>query len=170
MKNLIALCAAVLLLVFEANAQQSNQSVQQPETKVLRVEAEKTLDLKAEDLAKLQRRELHVKDHDGKETVYSGVDLHDVLKLANARIGGNQLRGKELANFLIVEAADDYKAVFALAELDADFTDKIVLLADKRDNKDLSKNEGHWQIIVPDEKKHGRWVRQVVRLRIAKAN
>ncbi len=37
-----------------------------------------------------------------------------------------------------------------------------------RDGKPLGAREGPYQIVVPGEKKHARWVRQVVGLRIGK--
>lgn len=138
---------------------------------VLHVEVEsgKTLDLTAKDLAKFTRRDVRAKGHDEKESTYSGYSLSDILLAAGAKIGKDELRGKELAAYLLVEAADGYKATFAIAEISADFTDKIILLADTRDGKPLPSNEGGWQIIVPGEKKHGRWVRQVIALKLKKA-
>ena len=82
---------------------------------------------------------------------------------------GKDLRGKAMALFVVVEASDGYRAVFALAELDTEFTDRVILLADRRDDKPLSGQAGRLQVIVPGEKKHARWVRQVVRLKVGGA-
>jgi hypothetical protein len=54
-------------------------------------------------------------------------------------------------------------------ELAPSFTDRTILLADRRDGKPLSDREGPLQVIVPGEKKHARWVRQVVRLVVGRA-
>ena len=35
-----------------------------------------------------------------------------------------------------------------------------------RDGKPLDAKQGAWQIVVADDKKHGRWVRQVTALKI----
>ena len=51
--------------------------------------------------------------------------------------------------------------VFTLPELDSLFTDKVVLLADRRNGKPLSEKEGPVRIVVPDEKRQARWIRQV---------
>lgn len=133
------------------------------------VENGKSLRLAAADFAKLARKEVKAKDHDGKESVYSGVELREILLLADAKFG-KDFKGAQLANFVLIEAADGYKALFAAAELDAGFTDKSIILADTKDGKPLPDTHGPWQMIVPDDKKHGRWVRQltVVRLRSAK--
>ena len=77
---------------------------------------------------------------------------------------GESLRGKRLQEFLVVEAADGYKAVFALPEIDPAFTDRVIILADRRDGVRLTDKEGPWQIVVPGEKRQARWVRQVVAL------
>jgi len=137
---------------------------------LLTVDGEVTTPLKltAADLAKLPRRSVRAKGHDGKEASFDGVELGEVLKLAGVKLG-EQLRGKELALFLIVEAADNYRAVFCLPELDHGFTDRIILLADLRDGKPLSEKEGPLRLVVPDEKREARWVRQVVTLTVRRS-
>lgn len=126
------------------------------------------LKLTAADLAKLPRRSVSAKGHDGKEASFDGVELSDILKLAGVKFG-EQLRGKDLALFLVVGAFDNYRAVFALPELDHAFTDRLVILADRRDGKPLSEKEGPIRIVVPDEKREARWVRQVVTFTIRRA-
>jgi DMSO/TMAO reductase YedYZ molybdopterin-dependent catalytic subunit len=124
--------------------------------------------LTADDLAKLPHRSVQTKDHDGKDVAFEGVELAEVLKLGGVKFG-EQLRGKELALFLVVDAADGYRAVFALPELDHAFTDRIILLADRRDGKPLAEKEGPLRIVVPDEKRQARWVRQVTTLTIRRS-
>jgi len=68
-----------------------------------------------------------------------------------------------------VEAADGYRVVFAVAELDPASTDRVVLLADRRDGKPLVGAQGPLRIVVPDEKRHSRWVRQVISLKLRRA-
>lgn len=121
--------------------------------------------LKTADIAKLPRKELRAKGHDGVESTYSGVELRDILSPAGAKFG-KDLKGPAIAQYLIVEAADGYRAVFSLTELEPEFTDKTVILADRRDGKDLGDGSGPWQIISTGEKKHGRWVRQVISLKV----
>jgi hypothetical protein len=91
--------------------------------------------------------------------------LADVLRLGGIEFG-ETMRGKRLALALLVEAADKYQVVFALSELDAGFTERIILLADKREGQPLSEKEGKYRIVIPDEKKQGRWVHQVVSFKI----
>lgn len=68
-----------------------------------------------------------------------------------------------------MDAADGYRAVFALPRLDHAFTKRVILLADRRDGKALSVMEGPLRVVVIDEKRQGRWVRQVISLSIRRA-
>lgn len=72
---------------------------------------------------------MSAKDHDGKDTSFEGVELGEVLKLVGVKFGEG-LRGKSLALFLVVAAADGYRAVLALPELDHAYTERVVLVAD----------------------------------------
>lgn len=139
-------------------------------TQVLNVggEVAHPLKLSAADLAKLPRQTVSAKDHDGKTATFEGVALVEILRLAGVEFG-EKLRGKSLALFLVVDAADGYRAVFALPELDPAFTDQTIILADRRDGKALSEAEGQWRIVVPNEKRPARWVRQVVTLTLRRA-
>ncbi len=125
------------------------------------------LALSGADLAKLKRQTLQAKRHDGVESQYEGVPLVDILAKAGVPVGNN-LRGPAMALYLVVEASDGYRAAFALAELDPAFTDRVILLADRRDGQPLSARDGPLQIVVPSEKKHARWVRQVIKLKVGR--
>jgi hypothetical protein len=113
-----------------------------------------------DDLARLPRREVRARDRDGTEATFAGVALVDLLRLAEVPLG-EKLRGSNMALYLLVEAADGYRVVFALPELDPAFTEHVVLLADHRDGQPLTTTEGPLRLVVPDEKRHARWVRQV---------
>ena len=49
------------------------------------------------------------------------------------------------------------------------FNDRTIIVAETRDSKPLAAAEGRWRVVVPDEKRHGRWVRQVVSLNVRRA-
>jgi len=101
----------------------------------------------------------------GTSAVFEGVELKSVLEKAGI-VFGDSLRGKRLASYLLVEAADGYRVVIALPELDPAFNDKQFLLAFIKDGKPLDKKEGPYRIVIPDEKRMARWVRQVSTLKI----
>lgn len=156
---IVTFCAAVPAL---AQAGQSEPPVAKISLRVTG-EVERQLTLGAEELAKLPRRSVRAKEHSGKEAEFEGSPLVEILMLAGVKFGEG-LRGKNLELYLVVEAADGYRAVFALPELDPAYTDKIILLANKRDSKPMDAKEGPLRIVVPDEKRQARWVRQVTGL------
>ena len=138
-------------------------------TLAVTVEGGKSSKVTVADFAKLPHKELKAKDHDGVEATYSGVELREILAASGAKFG-KDLKGPMVAQYLVVEAADGYHAVYSLTELDPDFADKVVILADKKDGKPLDAKNGTYQVIASGEKKHARWVRQVTALyvRLAK--
>lgn len=81
----------------------------------------------------------------------------------------NSLRGKALSLYLLAVAADGYRAVFALPEIDPAFTDLRIYLVWKRNGKALTETEGPFRIIVPNERRAARWVKQVRALEVRQA-
>lgn len=61
----------------------------------------------------------------------------------------------------MVNAADGYRVVFALAEFDTEFGNAGAVLADRRDGKALDAKEGPFRLVIAREKRAGRWVRQM---------
>lgn len=98
-------------------------------------------------------------------STFEGVSLRALLEKGGISFG-ESIRGKRLASCLLVEAADGYRVVFALPEIDPDFTDKKVILAFLKDGQPLDAKQGPYRIIVPDEKRLARSVRQVTTLKI----
>jgi DMSO/TMAO reductase YedYZ molybdopterin-dependent catalytic subunit len=121
------------------------------------------------EFGKLPHIEHRAKDHDGQEHTYTGVPLSSLLQRVAAPMSG-QLRGKALASYLLVSATDGYKVVFALPELDSLFAKQVIFLADQRDGKPLPPEQAPYRIVVPQETKQARWVRQVTMLKVQSAN
>ena len=96
------------------------------------------------------------------------MELIENLRLAGVP-SGEGLRGKNLSLYLVAEATDGYRAVFALPELDPAFTNQVILLADHKNGNSLSTTEGPLRIFIPDEKRQARWVRQVISLTVRRA-
>jgi hypothetical protein len=103
----------------------------------------------------------------GTPATFEGVPLKSLLEKAGVGFG-ETLRGKRLASCLLVEAADGYRVVIALPEIDPAFADKQVTLAFLKDGKPLDQKEGPYRIVIPDEKRMARWVRQLTSLKIVK--
>ena len=91
----------------------------------------------------------------GSSATFEGVALRAVLEKAGVEFG-HSMRGKLLASCLLVEAADGYRAVIALPELDPDFTDKQVVLAYLQDGRPLDEKSGPYRIVIPEEKRMAR--------------
>ena len=128
-------------------------------------EVKSPLTLTVAELKNLPTSTITVAEHDGTTAKYDGVFLHDILNRAGVPFG-ESLRGKDMQLCLLVKAADGYKAAFALAELDPAVTDKKVLLAFRRDGKELDNELGPLRLVIPDEKRHSRWVRRVTELEV----
>ncbi len=128
-------------------------------------EVSQPLSLTVEALGKFKKTELKAKDKDGKEHRYTGVACADLLREAGVTLGP-ALRGKHLAKYVLVEAADGYRAVFALPELDPEFAREVVLVAYRVDGQALPAGEGPFRLVAPADKKHARWVRQAAAIQV----
>ncbi|QES88396.1 molybdopterin-dependent oxidoreductase [Rhizosphaericola mali] len=119
--------------------------------------------LTLENLHLFPKIEVNFIDKVGNKHVYGGYSIQSILTKAGATMGTN-LRGKNLSKYVIAKCADGYKVLFSLAELDSNFTDRVVIIADEMDGKVLPKEKGPLRIIVPDEKKPARSCFQLVEL------
>ena len=123
-------------------------------------EVTKPLSLTETDLQKFPQTTVTRKDKDGKDHVYNGVLLATILEKAGVTLG-KDLKGKNLTKYVLLGARDGYHVIFALAELEKDFTDRLIILADTIDGKPLTEADGPFRVIVQDEKKPARCIRQV---------
>ena len=117
------------------------------------------------DLAKLPRVKAKVTIHDNPQAEYEGVRLSEVLQSQGVLLG-KDLKGPRVANYLLLEAEDGYRVVLAIAEVDPATTDKLVLLADRKDGAALPEKEGPWRLVIPDEKRPARWIRMIKRISV----
>jgi hypothetical protein len=125
----------------------------------------------ASELHRLLRVEVRTPDpHDpGKEIVYSGTPLAEVLKAGGLPLDSDMAAIREtVAMTVLVAAIDGYRAAFSFAELEPELADRIILLADTKDGQPLSPHEGPFRIVVPGEKRPVRWVRQVSAVTVRK--
>lgn len=126
------------------------------------------LRLGAADLKAMTRVKVTAKDHDGIAREYDGVALQTLLGKAGVP-QGSELRGKNMTLMVVAEASDGYRAVFSLAELDGDFAGVQVVVADSEDGKPLDAQHGPLRLVVPGDKRQGRWVRMLKNLSVQKA-
>jgi hypothetical protein len=125
------------------------------------------LSLTADDLAKMSRETVSVPAPDGTKIVYEGVTLLAVLQKAGAPFG-KQLRGKVLSSYVLAKATDGYQVIFTLGELDPDFGNESILVADKRDGKPLPDKQGPFRLVCPNDHEGARSVRMLQTLEIVR--
>jgi hypothetical protein len=121
---------------------------------------EQTITVSAETLAGLPRVKVEAREHDGPTATYEGVLLGSILERAGVP-RGEKLRGKALRTIVLITATDGYEVVFTLPDTDPAFTDRLIVLADKKDGKPLPEKEGPFRIVAPSEKRPARWIRNV---------
>jgi len=142
---------------------------QAPPAAVLAVQGDiaSPVSLTADDLAKMPRQTVSVPAPDGTKIVYEGVTLLAVLQKAGAPFG-KQLRGKVLSTYVLAKAMDGYQVVFTLGELDPDFGNETILVADKRDGKPLADKQGPFRLVCPNDHEGARSVRMLETLEIVR--
>jgi len=119
------------------------------------------LTISAADLKKTARTTLHVTNpHNHQEETYEGVPLAVLLQQAGVP-HGEQIRGPWMAACVVAEAADGYRVVFSLAELDSGFLDSDVHVADTMNGAPLAATEGPFKLVAPHEKRPARWIRML---------
>jgi DMSO/TMAO reductase YedYZ molybdopterin-dependent catalytic subunit len=112
-------------------------------------DVEKPLSLTLDDLRHLPRKTLKVMSpHEKKEETYEGVLVTELLKRARVPQGA-QLRGAAMATYVQAAAADGYRVIFSLAELDTDFQDSDVIVADTMNGAPLDDKPGPFRLVAP---------------------
>lgn len=163
MKTIIKRCIGSYLLTFALFTSLFAQTIS------VTGEVKTPLTLTASDIQALERAEVTAKDRDGKEHRYAGVSLVAILRKAGVTLGG-ELRGENLSKYVIAKAGDGYEVLFSLAEVDAEFSGRTILVADSVDGAPLTQGVGPFRLVVPDEKRPARWIRELksIEIRFAK--
>jgi DMSO/TMAO reductase YedYZ molybdopterin-dependent catalytic subunit len=130
-------------------------------------EVRNRLDLSLVDIAAFPRQTISVTDEKGTQVEYEGVPVAEILHRAGAPLG-KDLKGPNMALGLIARASDGYRVLFSLTEFDAAFSERVILLADRRDGKPLDSREGPLRIVVPGDRRHARWIRGVTTLEVVR--
>lgn len=160
-----------LALAFSCAAQQSAPAEKITGPAEFKVGGDVTapLTVTAADMKQMPRTTLAVVNaHNKKSEVYQGVRLALLLDKAGLP-RGEKLRGPLMTTYVLVEAADGYRVLFSLAELDSSFLDSEVIVADTLDGSPLTGDEGPYKLIAPHDKRPGRWIRMVKSITIARA-
>lgn len=153
----LALAASLLLAPLAAQAQDVTVVGLDGRTKVMT----------PADLADIPRAKVTV-TRGGKDRIYEGPLLIYLLREVGAPAGA-RLHAEAMRNYVAVTAADGFLAVYALAEVDKDFHDGTVILADTVDGAKLDAKEGPYRTVVAGDKKASRSVYKAVKVELRKA-
>ena len=74
-----------------------------------------------------------------------------------------------MAMYVVVEAADNYRVTFSIAELDSGILDSEVLVADTMNGAPLGSGEGPFKLVAPHDKRPARWVRMLKSITVVQA-
>ena len=120
--------------------------------------------LHAADWAPLPHDTMRVRFHDQPAELYSGVPLSALLQQMGVRT--DSLRGKSLTLRVVIEAADGYRIVLALSDLDPTLGGRRALIANTVDGEPLPAKEAPYRLIIAGDERPSRWIRQVVAIRV----
>jgi DMSO/TMAO reductase YedYZ molybdopterin-dependent catalytic subunit len=116
-------------------------------------------------LRALPVHEATITERDGSQATYQGAWLGEVLDAGCDSTARLDKHGS-LRAVVKVTGADGFVAMVALAEALHDFSERPVLLAWSRNGQPLSERHGPFQLVLPDDRKPGRNVRQVKLLEV----
>lgn len=170
MRRNLLLAAILFLPMLPARAQQARppKPATGPSDFKIGGDVATPLDLTAADLKAMPRKTLKVDNaHSGNTEVYEGVLVQDLLKKAGVP-QGEALRGPAMATYVLVEAADNYRVVFALEEFNSSFMDSDIIVADTLDGAPIPGALGPFRLVAPHEKRPARWVEMVKSLTVVR--
>lgn len=116
-------------------------------------------------LRALPLQEMSIVERDGGSATYQGAWLGDVLDLGCDSTAKLDKHGVLRAAVKVI-GSDGFVAVVALAEAVPDYRERPVMLAWSREGKPLSDRHGPLQLVLADDRRPGRNVRQVSRLEV----
>ncbi len=136
-----------------------------PGTVVVRGLTGQSETLTAADIARLPHQHV-VLEHNGQTTDFSGPLVSDLLRDVGAPMGV-RLHGSGVNDVVFVTAADKYRVVLSLAEVDPSFHKGAkVILADLADGKALPTKEGPYRLVVDGDRKPARAAYSVVSIEL----
>jgi hypothetical protein len=125
--------------------------------------------LKVADLKAMTRTTVTVhNEHSKADESYSGVRLADLLGKMGAPLG-HDLRGVALSGYVVATGSDGYVAVIALAEADPTFHSGEVIVADTMNGAPLDAKSGPFKLVVTEDKRPARWVRNLISIELKSA-
>ena len=103
--------------------------------------------------------------HTNADETYAGVRLADLLVPLGVPLG-NELRGEALTHCVVATGSDGYEAVLSLAEIDPSFHPGEILVADTMNGKPLDAHSGPFKLVVTEDKRPARSVRNLTTIEL----
>ena len=101
--------------------------------------------------------------HTNKKVTYGGVPLMDLLAKLGVPKGA---MGKALAQYVVATGSDGFEAVLSLGEVDPAMHPGTVLVADAVDGKPMDAKAGPFRLVVSEDRKGSRSVRNLVKVEV----
>jgi AcrR family transcriptional regulator len=98
----------------------------------------------------------------------TGVRVADLLAKMGVPLG-RELRGIALGSYLVVVGSDGYGAAIALAEVDPSFHTGEVIVADTMNGQPLDARSGPFKLVLTEDKRPARWVRNLIYIELKSA-
>jgi len=125
--------------------------------------------VKAAELKGMARKTVTVHNaHSNADETYEGVEVEELLHKYGAPLG-KELHGSALAYYVVATGSDGYKAVLSLGEVDTSFHPGDVIVADTMNGKPLDAKNGPYKLVVTEDKRPARSVRNLVGLQLRTA-
>jgi len=103
--------------------------------------------------------------HANADEIYSGVTVASLFANLGAPLG-KELRGPAMTSFLVATGGDGYQVVLSLAEVDPAFHPGDVIVADSMNGHPLDASSGPFKLVVSEDKRPARWVRNLASLEL----
>lgn len=129
----------------------------------------RTRNLTRDELAALPQAEVRLTGKDSSQVVLRGPTIRSLMTLVGAP-EGHALRGANMMLVVVAEASDNYRVVYALAELDEQFGGRTAIVALSNNGNPLPADEGPFRVAMAGEEHRARWIRQLVRLRLVRVH
>jgi hypothetical protein len=118
----------------------------------------------AAQFAALPHVKLQALEH-GRPRTFEGVQLLLLMTQVDAP-WGDLLTGKDMIDVVRATAKDGYRVVYSIGEIDPGTSKSQIIVADKVDGIPLDSYAGPYEIIVENDLRPGRWLRQANRFEL----
>lgn len=163
----VLVSAAMAWVLFASQSTMAWQTPTRTRTLVVAGDVRTPLTLTVDDVKNMPRTTVEIKNESGGTLTYEGVLLGEILKRAGATLGA-ELRGDAVASYVVATAADGYRAVFSLGEVDPALTMNGIMIADTVDGKPLADNQGPFRVVTPKDSRPSRAVHMVERIDVVR--